>query len=116
LRYTAVEPDKHRFIPLECEHSMSLREILLLHPKGVEYADLLKGKPVYPLLLDRNGRTLSMPPIINSEDTKVTESTRNLLVDVTGFDEKTLEVILTIIVTNMAEVGGTIVQGEIHYS
>lgn len=116
LKYIGMDPDKHRFVPLESGRAMTLREILIFHPKGVEYADLLKDKPVYPLLLDNKGRTLSMPPIINSEDTKVVESTKNLLVDVTGFDEKILGVILNIMVTNLAETGGTIVKSEIHYS
>ena len=44
-----------------------------------------------------------MPPIINSEDTKVDYKTKNLFIDVTGLDLNAVENLLNIIVTALAE-------------
>jgi phenylalanyl-tRNA synthetase beta chain len=57
----------------------------------------------YPLLIDSEGVVLSMPPIINSEATRVTSKTKNLFVDVTGEDERTVNQTLTILMTAFAE-------------
>ena len=35
------------------------------------YLDLLKDKPMYPVLLDSKDAVISFPPITNSEITKV---------------------------------------------
>ena len=47
---------------------------------------------------------LSMPPIINSEDTRVTQKTRNLFVDVTGPDKNAIEKTIAVIACGLAEV------------
>ncbi|NYZ80205.1 phenylalanine--tRNA ligase subunit beta, partial [Candidatus Micrarchaeota archaeon] len=69
--YKPIEPQKIKFIPLESHGVMNGKEILENHPKGPPYAHLLAHLDKYPLLSDDKGRVLSMPPIINSEDTKV---------------------------------------------
>lgn len=104
--YKAADPDEDSFVPLESEEEMTLREILEGHKKGVKYAHLINKFDKYPLILDANGNVLSMPPIINGELTKLTEDTKNVLVDVTGTDEKAVNYALNIIMTSFAEVGG----------
>lgn len=106
--YNAADPDKDSFIALETEEEMSLREILQEHPKGKKYAHLLEKFNKYPLIEDSKGNVLSMPPIINGELTKLTENTKNVLVDVTGTDEKAVNYALNIIMTSFAEVGGNL--------
>ncbi|MFH0962258.1 MAG: phenylalanine--tRNA ligase subunit beta [archaeon] len=108
ITYTAVEPDSVSFIPLEMEFSLTCRKILERHPKGQEYAHLLEGKKLYPLIVDSSGQVLSMPPIINSRATRVTPATRNLLIDVTGTDEDAVQKACTIIATGLAERGAQI--------
>ncbi len=108
FEYKAVKPEEIKFIPLESNELMNGREILSKHPKGIAFAHLLKGFDKYPLLLDDSGKVLSMPPIINSEDTKVDENTKNLFVDVTGTDEKTVNMITVILATMLAERGAVI--------
>lgn len=105
VRYTEADPDRSSFVPLDFEREMSLREILEHHPKGVQYAHLLAGKEKYPLLLDSKGKVLSMPPIVNSEETRVTESTKDVLIDVTATDRKAAEDVLAIVTTSLAERG-----------
>lgn len=108
IRYLEASPDAARFVPLDCREEMSLREVIKRHPKGVQYAHLLAGRERYPLLVDSEGRVLSLPPIVNSEDTRVTEGTTDVLVDVTATDAKAAVEVLTVMVTSIAERGDRI--------
>jgi len=105
IKYTTVAPDGIKFVPLESSRELTPAQILQDHPKGIEYSWLLKDLPRYPLLVDSKGTVLSMPPIINSEDTKVTDQTRNLFIDVTGLEEKVVNQSLTILMTALSERG-----------
>jgi len=114
VRYT-VKPLSFRFRPLDSEEEMSIREILRRHPKGVEYGHLLSGFKYCPILEDSQGMVLSMPPVINSEYTRVTLETKNLFIDCTGLDWKTVNSVLNIIATSLAERGCQIYTVKIHY-
>jgi phenylalanyl-tRNA synthetase beta chain len=111
LTYTAM-PKTFRFIPLDEAREMSLQEILRNTPKGVDYGWILEGKEEYPILMDSKGMVLSMPPIINSTHTRIDEDTRDIFIDVTGTDEKTVGEVLNIIVTTFADRGAEIYRVE----
>jgi len=111
--YTAKRFEEFKFTPLEGDREMNGKEIIERHPKGMEYGWIIKDKGLAPLLIDANGNILSMPPIINSEYTKVSTRTRNLFIDVTGTDLKAVEDALAILVANLAERGGQIVRFEV---
>jgi phenylalanyl-tRNA synthetase beta chain len=113
--FTAVEPDKAKFLPLDSSEEMSLKEILEKHPKGVAYKHLVDWAPKYPLLIDKDGKALSMPPIINGELTRVTTETTNLLLDVTGTDYNAVNRSLNILATALADMGGTIESVNVKY-
>ena len=52
----------------------------------VRYLDLLKGKPLYPSLIDADGDIISFPPITNCDKTKVnTPNTLHSLCARSGF-------------------------------
>jgi phenylalanyl-tRNA synthetase beta chain len=104
--FTAVEPDEAKFVPLDTAEEMSLGEILERHEKGIAYKGLVDWAPKYPLLIDRDGRVLSMPPIINGELTRVTSKTTNLFLDVTGTDFVAVERCLNILATALSDMGG----------
>ena len=106
--YKAVGPHDIRFVPLTKDEEWDLAEILEKHEKGVGYRHLLDGFEMYPIITDANGEVLSFPPIINGSLTTVTTSTRNLFIDVTGYDEKAVKGALDIICTSLAERGGSI--------
>ncbi len=114
--YKAADPDGDSFIALETDEEMSLREIIHKHPKGKKYAHLIDKFDKYPLITDSNREVLSMPPIINGELTKLTEETKNVLVDVTGNDEKAVNNTLNIIMTSFAEAGGKLKSLKVIYS
>lgn len=109
IRYYGAEPRKTKFIPLEFENEMDLDEILELHPKGIEFAKLLKGQKLYPIFEDSEGHILSMPPIINSNYSgKVEPGKRNLFVEVSGFKLETINTALNVLMLAFADRGGTL--------
>ena len=116
IKYTALHPDKISFIPLDFDKPLTAKQILQKHPAGKEYSYLLENLPLYPIFIDSNNQILSMPPIINSNETgKITESTTNVFVECSGHDLLILKKTLNIIVTTLAEMGGKIYQMELNY-
>jgi len=113
--YTAVEPTSVRFVPLGKTEEMTPKEILEKHEKGVAYRHLVDWAPKYPLLIDKYGRVLSMPPIINGELTRVDASTRSLFLDVTGPSFEAVEKSLKVLATALADMGGKIESVIVHY-
>jgi phenylalanyl-tRNA synthetase beta chain len=113
--YKAADPEENSFVPLETDKEMNLREILEKHQKGKKYAQLLEKYDKYPLIVDSENNVLSMPPIINGELTKLTSDTENVLVDVTGTDQKAVNYTLNIITTSFAEAGAKIKTMDIIY-
>lgn len=110
----ALEPDYIKFIPLESEKEMSGLQILQKHPTGKEYSHLLAGKSKFPVFTDADNNILSMPPIINSQMTgKVTKETKDIFIECSGFDFKTLKKCLNILVLVFADMGGKIYQMEL---
>ena len=116
LKYTMTKPHENNFVPLNFEEKLSPHEILKRHPKGAEYGSLLKGLEEYPIFLDAEGKVLSMPPVINSNDLgQIDESTENLLVEVTGTDYNAVNNVLKIISASLVDRGGKIYSVQIDY-
>ncbi len=115
IYYRAAEKTE-KFIPLGYDEELTLEEILEKHEKGREYGHLIRDKPYYPLLVDSEGKVLSMPPVINSELTgRVTEETRNVFVDITGWSLDKIMLALNVVVTALAERGGRIKSVRVAY-
>jgi phenylalanyl-tRNA synthetase beta chain len=116
LSYTVAKPAEVSFAPLGFEEKMSLKKILQLHPKGLEYGHIVRGHSVYPMLLDAEKKVLSFPPIINSNDLgKITEKTRNVLVEVTGTVHETVLNTLKIVTLSLIDRGGIAYSAKVHY-
>ncbi len=115
LKYFAKEKT-FEFIPLGENKKMSLEQILNEHKKGIEYANLLKDFNKYPILMDEKENVLSMPPIINSNNSgKVELNTKNLFIDITGFSQKKLDVVLLIFAMAFVDRGCVVEQVEVNY-
>ncbi len=68
------------------------------------------------MLFDSEGKVLSFPPIINSNDLgKITEESRNLLVEVTGTVHKTVLNTLNLVTLALIDRGGKAFGATIHY-
>ncbi|MCW4024978.1 MAG: phenylalanine--tRNA ligase subunit beta [Candidatus Bathyarchaeota archaeon] len=117
IRYCAVKPSDVSFVPLGFEEKMGLDQILEFHPKGNEYGHIVKKNQLYPMLYDSEGKVLSFPPIINSNDLgKITEDSRNLLVEVTGTLHKTVLNTLNLVTSALIDRGGKAYKATIHYT
>jgi phenylalanyl-tRNA synthetase beta chain len=109
-----ASPRDRKFIPLDFTEQMTMDEILEKHPKGRDYAKIVRDFPLFPLIVDDDDHVLSFPPIINGERTRVTIDTKNILLDTTGTDKKAVSVAVNIICTAMAEAGASIESVEIN--
>ena len=115
IEYKVIDKS-HKFVPLENKEEMDLPTILDKHEKGLEFGDIVKGYGHYPILLSANGTTLSLPPVINSDDVgRITEDTKELLIEVTGTNYETVNVVLNILCQTMVECGSDIYGVEIVY-
>jgi phenylalanyl-tRNA synthetase beta chain len=109
ITYRTIDPDKEPFVPLGMPgKKMSGRQILASHPKGMAYAELLANLKRYPVLVDAKGQVLSMPPIINSDETKLKKGTTRVFIDVTGISQAAVTKSLDTLVCSLAEIGGKI--------
>jgi len=117
LSYSVAKPNEVSFVPLGFDEKMSLKEILKSHPKGMEYGHIVKGHSVYPILLDAENKVLSFPPIINSNDLgKITEKTKNVLIEVTGTMHEAVLNTLKIVTLSLVDRGGKAYSATVHYS
>lgn len=62
-----------------------------------KYLHIIENKPRYPVFYDAKGQVLSLPPIINSEPTKISLETKNVFIEMTGTDLHKLEICLVIV-------------------
>src|SRR5574341_2298254 len=116
VTYDLVKPDQARFTPLGMDTVMTLGEILLVHPKGLEYGNILAGHERLPLLRDAKGQVLSFPPIINSREIgEVRVGDEALFIEVTGTDLAMVILTLNIMAMNLADRGATIEPVEVVY-
>ncbi|MCX8205753.1 MAG: phenylalanine--tRNA ligase subunit beta [Candidatus Micrarchaeota archaeon] len=107
IKYRAELPDKIMFTPLGFSEVMSGVEILQKHEKGREFAHLLRGHERYPIFEDAEGKVLSMPPIINSEEVgHVHEGRQDLFIECSGHNLTHLDNVLKVVVTTLIEMGG----------
>lgn len=96
LKYSTSENDR-KFIPLDESKEYTLNKILDILPKGQKYRHLIKDFKKYPILIDQNKNIVSFPPIINSENTKITNKSQNLLIEVTATDFEIAKNIISIL-------------------
>jgi len=116
IYFKAEEPKKIKFRPLEFPSEITADKLLQRHPAGREYGHLLKGIKKFPVFIDSNNKVLSIPPIINSHETgKISEETKDVFIECSGFDFNVLKKCLNMIVTAFADMGGNIYSMELYY-
>ena len=116
VRYCAEDPKNISFIPLGSDRKMSLEEIKEKHPKGAENAHITEGWKKYPVFRDAGGNIMSCPPFVNSRDAgQITENARDVFIEVTGTHWKSVNEVLNIVSTSLAERGGNIYSVKMVY-
>ena len=59
---------------------------------------MIRDSPVYPLILDEQDRVCSVPPIINSDFSKISIDTKNVFIEVTALSRpKAMVSLLTMV-------------------
>ncbi len=115
VKYRGASPDT-RYVPLGEDGEMSLREVLGKTDTGREYAHILEGASVYPVIEDSSGGILSFPPILNSRGTgRVRPGDSNLFCEVTGTDWNTVQLMATILACNLEDRGAVITPIRVVY-
>lgn len=114
ITYRGVEADADRFVPLESDTDMTPAEVLDEHPTGQTYADIVDDYEAMPTIYDDIG-LFSFPPIINGKRTEVSESSRDLLIELTGTDQWTIDKMLAIICYALDARGATVEAVDVEY-
>jgi len=65
-----------------------------------KFAPLLEGAENYPVVHD--GSPISMPPMINSDRTKITLDTKNVLIEVTALDLQKAKICLAVLASQFS--------------
>jgi phenylalanyl-tRNA synthetase beta chain len=112
LTYTASKEGE--FVPLGTSKKSNLQEILNEHEKGKTYSEILGKHKNYPLLSDSKG-IIALIPIVNSEGTKVTTTTKNLFIDITANTKHAAESAMNMFVCSFIDMGAEIYPCEIVY-
>lgn len=114
IYYRAVARDAVKFVPLQSNETMTPGEVLERHEKGRDYAYVLEGKKLVPVIYDGEG-LFSFPPIINSKRTEVTIDTHELLIELTGEDLGTIDYMLNIAIYALYLRGAKIYSLKVEY-
>ncbi|SNX86289.1 probable FRS1 - phenylalanyl-tRNA synthetase, beta subunit, cytosolic [Melanopsichium pennsylvanicum] len=104
--YEALPPKQIKFAPLNKETEYDASQLMELYESDKHlgrYLHIIKDSPVYPIIYDSNRQVLSMPPIINSNHSKITLETKNVFIDTTAIDETKLGIVINIIVAMFSE-------------
>ncbi|GMM29847.1 phenylalanine--tRNA ligase subunit beta [Martiniozyma asiatica (nom. inval.)] len=95
--YEALKPEEIKFAPLNQTEVMDGKKLMEFYENDKnlgKYLHIIKDSPVYPVILDANRTVCSMPPIINSNHSKITLETTNVFLDITGTDKTKVEIVL----------------------
>lgn len=104
--YEALPPQQIKFAPLNNPKEYNGEELMKhlesdMHLKV--FLPLIRDSPVYPVFFDKNRQVLSLPPIINSNHSKITLNTKNVLIEVTATDLTKAQIVLNTMCAMFAE-------------
>ncbi|GLB33939.1 putative B3/4 domain containing protein [Lyophyllum shimeji] len=106
FRYEAKSPKDIKFVPLNKQTAYTAEELMTVYDSDKHlsrYLHIIRDSPVYPIIYDSLDRVLSMPPIINSEHSKITLNTRNVFIEVTATDQTKLDIVVNMVATMFSE-------------
>ncbi|MGC8547846.1 MAG: phenylalanine--tRNA ligase subunit beta [Candidatus Micrarchaeia archaeon] len=85
-------------------HTQKYSEVLESTEKGKAYAELCTQNGKYCVLKDSKG-PMALIPVINSERTKISKSTKELFVDITGTNKYVVEKTANLVAANFIDMG-----------
>ncbi|MFC7140658.1 phenylalanine--tRNA ligase subunit beta [Halosimplex aquaticum] len=115
VRYTGIGKREDTFVPLEENHEMNPQEVLMGHHTAHKFADLVESYERMPAIYDDIG-LFSFPPVINGKRTEVTTDSRDLFIEMTGTDQRTIDQMLSIVCYALDARGGRVEEVEVEYA
>jgi len=104
--YEALPPDQIKFAPLNQTKEMTGSEMMAFYEKDKHlsrYLPIIRDSDVYPIIYDKDRQVLSMPPIINSNHSKISLDTKNVFIDITATDKTKLDIVNHILVAMFSQ-------------
>eukprot|EP01055_Gregarina_sp_Pseudo9_P000025 Gregarina_sp_Pseudo_9__24@NODE_1016_length_1967_cov_13_816390_g953_i0_p1_GENE_NODE_1016_length_1967_cov_13_816390_g953_i0NODE_1016_length_1967_cov_13_816390_g953_i0_p1_ORF_typecomplete_len638_score184_74tRNA_synthFbeta/PF17759_1/2_7e48B3_4/PF03483_17/1_5e24B5/PF03484_15/6_2B5/PF03484_15/6_8e17PhetRS_B1/PF18262_1/2_7e18PhetRS_B1/PF18262_1/6_9e03_NODE_1016_length_1967_cov_13_816390_g953_i0311944 len=94
-----------KFVPLTQTQEVDAEGMfeLLEHTYIKPYLHITRDSDLTPVFLDEENNVLSVPPIINSEFSKMSAETRNIFVDITATDLRKAEIVLDTLTAALSE-------------
>jgi phenylalanyl-tRNA synthetase beta chain len=102
LSYRLDPLERVSFPPLGSNQTVSGWEALRSTEQGEKYGRISLVGDAHPFLYSGE-HVIAMPPVINSNITRLEPGTKSVFIDVTGTDERTVLKTLDILVSNLAE-------------
>jgi len=99
--YDAEIPSEIRFRPLNQSREFTATELMDFYSTDSHlrhYLGIIRDKPRYPVIRDKNGVVLSMPPIINGDHSKISLNSKNIFIEATATDLNKAKIVLDTIV------------------
>ncbi|MEM4584085.1 MAG: phenylalanine--tRNA ligase subunit beta [Ignisphaera sp.] len=112
--YKDVDIDRVEMIPLFSNKRMSIREVLNSTEQGSLYGSIAIHGNKHPAIMVSD-EVIALPPVINSDITRLESSSRDILIDVTGTDFNSVINVLNVIVHALSFYGGEVLGAEIYY-
>lgn len=116
--YTAKPYNEINFVALSQTTKMNVNELFDFYKKKEqchlkpyldiaeipqEKAGIQKEKWLHPVILDARGEVLSLPPVINSEYSKISTNTKNIFIEITANDFTKCNIVLNIVTALFSE-------------
>ncbi|ETV95539.1 phenylalanine-tRNA ligase, beta subunit [Aphanomyces invadans] len=107
--YEAQAPSDISFVPLSQSRVFNAKELLDHYRTSPDskhlkpYTDIIYDFPAYPVIYDKNRTVLSLPPIINSEHSKIKLSTRNVFIECTATDITKANIVLNTVIAMFSQ-------------
>lgn len=104
--FEALPPTDITFVPLNQQKAMNGLELMQHYEQDLKlkkFLPIIRDSPVYPVIMDSSKTVCSLPPIINSDHSKIKLTTKNVLIEVTGTDLNKLNIALNMICTSFVD-------------
>ncbi|KAJ2455214.1 phenylalanine--tRNA ligase subunit beta [Coemansia sp. RSA 2336] len=104
--YEAVKPEELKFVPLSQTEEMDGHRIMEFYGKDAKikhFLHIIEDSPVYPVVYDANRTVMSLPPLINSDHSKISLDTKNIFIEITATDMTKVNMVLNILVTMFSQ-------------
>ena len=102
--YKALPPTDFKFIPLNQTKEFTGAELIDLYKQPEQknnlgrFVHIIENSPVFPVVFDSEGTVCSLPPLINSEHSKISLKTKNIFIEATATDKTKVEIVINQIV------------------